>query len=176
MKTQPSLQFIVWGRPKISLFAVLCTVGFALFFYLAGSTNAEERWSSDLDRFRLWDRCRPMDLQVFVDEGASELGLTEDVITRAVRSRLRSAGLYANGSESELFAGVQVLGFSFQVNGYYSKKLMDPVSMQIAHAITWQDGSFGTHQLDPQYILVAISTLVDGFIDEYLRVNEAVCQ
>lgn len=117
-----------------------------------------------------------MELRIFVDEGASELGLTEDVITRAVRSRLRSAGLYANGGESEFFAGVQVLGVSFQVNGYYSKKLMDPVSMQVARAITWQDGSFGTHQLDPQYVLVAISTLVDGFVDEYLRVNGAVCQ
>ena len=176
MKTPPSFRFIVRRRPNVTPLAVLRAVGFAFFFFMAGSTNAEDKWPSDWDRFRLWDRCRPMDLQVFADDGASELGLTKDVIARAARSRLRSAGLYAKGSESELFAGVQVLGVSFQVNVYYSKKLMDPVSMQVARAITWQDGSFGTHQLDPQYILVATSTLLDGFVDEYLRVNGVVCQ
>lgn len=176
MKTPPSFLFIVWGRSNVTSLAVLRAVGFAFFFCMAGSTNAEDKWPSDWDRFRLWDRCRPMDLRVFVDEGASELGLTRDVITRAVRSRLRSAGLYAKGGESELFAGVQVLSVSFQVNLYYRKKLMDPISMQVARAITWRDGSFGTHRLDPQYILVAVTTLMDGFVDEYMRVNGMVCQ
>ena len=172
MKTLISFLTIGLSRPNVTSLAVV----FVFFLCMTGSTVAENELPSDWDRFRLWDRCRPMDLQVFADNGASEIGLTEDVITRTVRSRLRSAGLYAKGSESELFAGIQVLSFAFQVNVYYQKKLADPISMQVARAITWQDGSFGTHQLDPNYILVATSTLVDGFIDEYLRVNGAVCK
>lgn len=170
----PSFPFIVWRRLNSLPLAVLRAIGFVLC--LAGSTNAEEKWPSDWDRFRLWDRCRPMDLQVFVDEGAAELGLTKDAITNAVRSRLRSAGLYAKGGESELFAGVQVLGTSFQVNMYYRKKLLDTLSMQVSRAITWQDGNFGTHKMDSQYILVSIYALTDVFVDEYLRVNGVACQ
>ena len=98
---------------------VLVVFAFLLTATASWTEEASER-PSDWDRFRLWDRCRPMDLRVYVDEGATAIGLTEETVTAAVRSRLRAARLYENGSESEFFAGVQMLGFAFQVNVYPS--------------------------------------------------------
>lgn len=148
-----------------------------VFLLIATASWAEEmsELSSDWDRFRLWNRCHPMGLQVFVNEDAIDIGLTKKTVTAAVRSRLRAARLYENGGESKLWAGVEVHGFAFNVNVYYMKKLMDPVSMQVARAITWQDGSFGTHRQDSGFVLSALSESVDMFIDEYLRVNALVC-
>ena len=154
---------------------VLVVVALLLTATASWTEEASER-PSDWDRFRLWDRCRPMDLRVYVDEGATAIGLTEETVTATVRSRLRAARLYENGSESEFFAGVQVLGFAFQVNVYYLKEMADAASMQMGRVIAWQDGNFGTHRRDSGFVLSSLSESIDGFIDEYLRVNAPVCR
>ena len=148
------------------------------FLLTATASWAEEasEWPSDWDRFRLWDRCRPMDLRVYVDKGATAIGVTKETVTTAVRSRLRAARLYENGSESEFFAGVQVLGFAFQVNVYYLKEMADPASMQMGRVIAWRDGNFGTHRRDSSFVLSSLSESIDSFIDEYLRVNASSCR
>ena len=42
-------------------------------------------------------------------------------------------------------------------------------------AATWHSDSFGTHGGDGDYVLESVEELVDNFIDEYLRVNNAAC-
>ena len=46
------------------------------------------------DRFSLWNRCDPMPLHIFVSEDATDIDVTEEMATIAVRSRLRAARLY----------------------------------------------------------------------------------
>ena len=45
----------------------------------------------------------------------------------------------------------------------------------LGHAITWEQVTFGQHGRDASFILQNLSEMLDGFILEYLRVNEGYC-
>ena len=70
-----------------------CPLLAAIFLFTASPASAGE--VSERDRFELWNKCLPTFLVVEgVDKNAAEIGLTEDAIEVAVRSRLRGARLY----------------------------------------------------------------------------------
>ena len=153
---------------------ILPTVALALV--LAAPSGAAEK-VSQADRFRLWNDCRSMGLLVVdLPKSATEIGLTKDAVTVAVRSRLRAARLYrADDGVPFLPVTVTVFGSAFDVSVAYIKWVKDRASGISSGAITWTRGSTGTHGRDASYILSSVSQKVDKFIDEYLRVNEAAC-
>ena len=148
----------------------------ALAFVLAAPSSAAEK-VSQADRFGLWNDCRTMGLVVEdLPKSATEIGLTKEAVTVAVRSRLRAARLYrADAGVPFLPVTVNVVGSAFGISVAYLKWVKDRASGISSGATTWTRGSTGTHGRDASYILSSVSQKVDKFIDEYLRVNEAAC-
>ena len=148
-----------------------------LAFVLVTPAGAAEK-VTDRDRFKLWNDCRTMGLVVEdLDKDATEIGLTKEAVTVAVRSRLRAARLYRASHGVPLFGvTVTVAGSAFAVVVAYSKWVKDKASGISRGTDTWRRGSTGTHGRNESYILSSVSRKVDEFIDEYLRVNADACR
>ena len=136
--------------------------------------------TTDRNLFQLFNNCEPMSLAVEVngdDEDVKKVGLTKERVQFAMESRLRGARLF----RSEVFlpvleVNVSVLGGAFGLSMRYSKTLFDSVSGKNSFAPTWNNLRLGTHgQLGSEYIVSGLSELLDEFLTEYLRVNEAAC-
>ena len=132
-----------------------------------------------LDRFRLYDACRPMALWApLAADGreAEEIGLGGEDLRLAAESRLRAARLYADpdAAKSLLQVSVSLFGSAFHVKVEYYKKTTD-ASGQPGPSITWQAGSLGVHGKNADYVVSSLSRLLDRFIAEYLRVNAEDC-
>ena len=109
---------------------------------------------------------------------SDDTGLTKERIQIAAESRLRSARLYTatlNFTNGVLWISVHGVEQAFQINASYMKVLFDPVSEQSFPAVTWSESATGIHARDAAFILQGVSELLDKFILEYLRVNEAAC-
>ena len=144
----------------------------------AASASASE--VSDQDRFQLWNDCRPMGLLVEeMPDDAAAIGLTEDAITVAARSRLRAARIYtearSEAAGSFLYINVNVVGPAYGISVRYLKYVNDLATMLELAATTWDSISTGTHGRDPTHISSSVAGHIDKFIDEYLRVNEDAC-
>ena len=134
---------------------------------------------TDFNRFELWNDCRPMELVVEnLPEDAAQIGLTEERIAIAVRSRLRAARLYEMSAPPSpyLYVNVNVFSSSHSISIRYNKFVQDLATGKIYLAPTWQRGGTGTHGEDAGYILSGVAMYMDRFIDEYLRVNEDACR
>ena len=146
----------------------------AIFASPAGGAAAQE--VSAMDRFQLFNDCRPMDLVV---EGlhavAAEIDLTEAAIQAVVESRIRSARLYDADAGSYLYVHVYILGRSFTLNLAYRKVVYDQAAAVSGIATTWESGSYGAHRGGAAFILSAVARQMDRFLVEYLRVNESAC-
>ena len=142
---------------------------------------------SNVERFKLFNECRPMVLwPIDVD---TESGLTKDRIQALVESRLRAARLYLDHEAPNYPAVVEqnrplaYLGVSvkatknaFSVAVNYNKRVYDPVSDVSATTKTSTESIFGTHFGDGDFVLQGLSEQIDKFVLEYLRVNEAACK
>ena len=143
---------------------------------------------SDHDRFELWSPwCSTVDLTVEgLDNDGAKIGLTEEAIETAVRSRLRSARIYGDAPLAPwLYVNVAVLHNAFNVTVQLNRsmeinlpfwRLPEGVEPLVGYAVTWQAGTIGTHTDDPSYILSSVERIADRFIDEYLRVNADACK
>ena len=130
------------------------------------------------ERFELFNECERMRLIVEgVSEDAVEFDLTDERIRVAAESRLRAARLYTDGvSAPYLYVRVSVNGSAFYIEVSYKKFLFDSASGVPGYAQSWNVGGIGTHGRDSGFVLQAVSEYVDGFILEYLRVNEDACE
>ena len=133
-----------------------------------------------LGRFELFTQCDAMRLWVgLTDENGDLDNLTIGRIEQAVRSRLRAARLFRETSSYVLSAQVLVVGRAFSIDLSFFKPLHDSVSDVWGFAITWHQnfaGTYGSGGADGAgFVISSISQVMDGFLDEYLRVNEAAC-
>ena len=131
---------------------------------------------TDLDRFELWNMCRPLNMIVTLGGEITSLQLKQVDIERHVRSRLRAARIYGENAESQLFLGVHVIGNAYGLRTHFYKRVTDNVSRVEYFAPTWQNSGMGTHGNRGGSIMDSVSIHMDTFIDEYLRVNGVVCQ
>ena len=131
----------------------------------------------DLDRFRLYAHCDPM---AFYQNGVPpellEIGLTEESLQAAVESRLRAARLYDPTSATRLNLYLNAVGRGTWMNLEFRKLVFDRNSRSAHWAATWIHGGGGTYGNDAGDILSLVSTLMDKFLVEYLRVNEEACE
>ena len=127
-------------------------------------------------RFRLLANCEPMGLVVEgLNEAAAKIGLTKETIQAAAESRLRSARLYNREGDQYLYINVNVVERAFSISLRYNKQFYDPLSDIVLEAITWTRGTTGIAGSGSGFILSTASGLLDEFLVEYLRVNEAAC-
>ena len=128
-----------------------------------------------VEQFKLFNHCAPMMLLIQTED--DEAAPTEISIRNAVESRLRSARLYdENNMDSHLYVTVHVSDHAFLVQINYRKSVIDVATTLHNFASTWDDGAIGTHGGDPGFVLAGLSGLIDKFLVEYLRVNEAACE
>ena len=143
---------------------------------IPGSVAAQD--VSDLDRFQLFNECRPLDLHVVdLQDDAADIGLMRERLQTLAEGRLRAARLYDAAAINFLVVNVSLdVRGAFTVEVSYYKRLYDSVAGQFGMAQTWTIGRFGQHSGDAGIVLQGESELLDRFILVYLRVNEAACE
>ena len=157
------------------------TTPFLVLILSSGSLMAasESEWEQDMQRFELFNTCEPFDLVIEgVESDARKIGLTKESITMAAESRLRSARLYSSvATGAYLYVNVNVVGNAFSLVLRFNKVVLDSASGVSLFAPTWQKGTTGTHGgTGAAYIMSALSSQMDTFLTQYLRVNEAACE
>ncbi len=170
MSTDQIEQLAEGGNAKIPWSGLL--LGLLLAAPLPALAQDESR-----ERFQLYTRCAEMGLQVQLDRKDDDLGdLTTGQIEQAVRSRLRAARLYRETGYGLLSVRVLTVERAFTTQLYFLKPVRDAVSGMVRFAVTWHRVGVGTYGSDGgNYVISTLSQAMDGFIDEYLRVNEAAC-
>ena len=130
----------------------------------------------EIDRFKLYDECRPIGLMVFAIGDTQ--GVTKDRLQVAAESRLRAAGLYsetvAPSVNSALSLSVEASGRVFSVSVRFRKLVSDVYGLSWG-APTWELSGNGTHGGRPSFIMENVRTYLDEFFVEYLRVNARAC-
>ena len=138
---------------------------------------------------RLWTECAAMQLVVGdVSNEARDLALTTTILEAAAAARLRAArllvddptyGLWIGFDFLKVASGRRVTGVAFDLKVRFFQPLWDPVAGAWRAAATWNDSMLGTTGnlgVDArQFVLGALDELLDRFISEYLRANEAAC-
>ena len=135
--------------------------------------------SSSLERFKLFNACRPMQLAIEVDDDAEASGLTESALQVTPESRLRAARLYTENyikaDFSFLYVNLNVVGQAFSISVEYWKSVTDAFGER-SEAMTWSTRGTGTYGSDAGFIVSGISQYLDKFLAAYLRVNEEACE
>ena len=131
------------------------------------------------DRFRLFTRCAPLGIIVSVQgDQADEIELTEERVRTMAESRLRAARLYGS-REGVPYLAVFIFtlddGPAFVTQISLAKSLRDDMTGLERGSDTWESLGYGTHSGDAGFIMQGLSEDLDGFILEYLRVNEGYC-
>ncbi|MCY4584606.1 MAG: hypothetical protein OXB98_01065 [Bryobacterales bacterium] len=147
---------------------------------VSAAAGQDSEYRERLERFQLFNACRPMNLTITLADDKAAIGLTKEALQAAVESRLRAARLYtedyAKSNGSWLFVNVLVVGRAFNITVLYHKMVTDEFGVT-SPASTWgaAGGITGTHGGDAGYIVSSLSRHLDKFLAEYLRVNEAAC-
>lgn len=133
----------------------------------------------EIERFELFNRCRPMRLLVEgLPDEARAIGLTKKALNDTTENRLSTAGLFTKNpleaSWTNLYVNVNLVGAAFSVSVEYRKNVIDDFGHDHS-AVTWKSRATGTHTGDSDFIVAAISEKIDKFLVEYLRVNKAAC-
>ena len=110
----------MWQMSRAAGFAFVL----ALLPVATSAQRTGEEFTRALDRFTLFTNCAPVTLSVWL-EGDTVPGLTDESVTRAVRSRLRSARIYDEDSEYLLRAYFHVVGRAFHLSVELLKPLYD---------------------------------------------------
>ena len=157
----------------------LAALTLAVLALLAPDTAGQD-YPKHLERFDLFNACRPMGLVIeHLHDHAAAIGLTREALQAAAESRLRAARLYsddsANAGFTYLYVQVSVAGQAHAISVRYNKRLTDEFGIS-GWAVTWQSGSTGTHSGQAGFIVSSLSRHLDKFLAAYLRVNEAACE
>lgn len=143
--------------------------------------------SAQTDRFALFAECSKVYFwKAGLTKESSNLGLSRSEVQRAIESRLRAARIYQGARGLGVYdmrdaripilqASVYVLDSAFRIDIVFLKLLHDQFSGTQKYAVSWETNTFGTHGNNPAFILSSISSLMDDFINEYLRVNGDDC-
>ena len=136
-------------------------------------------WASeeadDLEKWRLWNDCRPMSIQVEpLLENAKDVGLKEENLRATVESRLRGVGIYGEESDVHVYVRVSVVGEAFSVRILFRPRVHRP-GLGSAFVATWGKPVTGFHDNDIDHVLKRVEERANRFADEYLRVNAEAC-
>ena len=160
-----------------------------LFDAIDAAINRQRSAEEAEEAFKLWNDCQPIAFSVHLQgkSEASKIGLTKEAIETAVRSRLRGARIFRNNPDLRsqpltlerngfLQVSVTLTTASLGMSMRFEKVMTDEASGYVGWTPTgWRRGLLGGHADDGYYVLSAITPEIDGFIDDYLRVNESAC-
>ena len=136
--------------------------------------------ASDLDRFQLFTMGSRLAVSCSVaGDEAERMGLTPNRVCAVAADRLRAAQLYRSlMGLPKLHVDIRThdKGPAFLVALRLKKWVRDDdvTGLEMGHS-TWEDLYYGTHGQDAGFIMQRLAEMLDGFILEYLRVNEDYC-
>ena len=163
----------------------LATLTLAALALLAAPSPGQD-FADRMERFRLFTSCQSMvTLVAPLGDDAAAISLTKAALQAAVESRLRAARLYTTLSPLLFYPGppthpslsvrVHVVGLAFYISVQLEKYVTDASGLNDS-AVTWESSVTGTHGRNASYIVSNLSELLDKFLADYLRVNEAACE
>lgn len=151
--------------------------------------------ASRIDRFSLWNDCRPMraDADLWTDDAESNLpengllremerslgtslfGLSPSTVVSAIHARLQAAHLHDDRSATRRHTRARMFGEVLRTEVGYTQPVLDLASRERFIAVTWRSRSEHWHESDGDHIHSLLMKDVGHFIDEYLRVNRESC-
>ena len=152
--------------------------------------------ASRIERFFLWNDCRPMraGADLWSDDAESNLpkngmlremerslgtslfGLSHGTVISTIHDRLQAAHLHDDRASTRLHIHVRVSGEALRIEVGYTKPVLDLASRERFYAETWSSRSNHAHESDGGHVLSLVIKDVGRFIDEYLRVNRDSCE
>ena len=149
-----------------------------------GLVKAQSNLENRLNRIKLYNHCRPMELVVESPSAfAVGRGITEELLRWAAESRLRAARLYTDSSTDAGNTILYVRGDLLwpepskcvvELWVDYLKIVHDPESGEETARLLWSK-KFRQHIECHKTVREEIPKMVDKFMVEYLRVNEKDC-
>lgn len=111
-------------------------------------------------------------------EDAKKIGLTEERIQTVTELRLRKEGievieiLESTSPGICLYISIGVVGGAFSVSlGLNEAVYLERMPEVETIAATWHRGLTGTHGNSSDYIVTALSALIDQFLNDYYKAN-----
>ena len=141
----------------------------------AAAAGQDDGTQQSVERFRLYNACRPMGLMVEeLTDGAAEIGLTEEALQAArLYTEVFTEDYHAKADFAYLYVNVNVVGTAFSVSVEYHKRVSDRFGQEGIPG-TWRSSFTGTTRT-AGYIVSALSQHLDRFLAAYLRANEEAC-
>jgi hypothetical protein len=111
----------------------------------------------------------------------NDLGLTTDRVRTRIELKLRAAGINptvvspAPLSKYYLQVWVGVLGTSFQVKVEFHRSAewtLPDKTVVDSRPVSWDDGTFGTHGRDVNFVLNALDEIMETFLNTFLKANQ----
>lgn len=135
-------------------------------------------------RFQLYVNCEPLAVAIDLHGNEKTLSLTQEQVQNVVESRLRGARIYTDDIPPQpaglVNIRIHIVGWAYQVRLEFLKFILDYLhSIEVGVATTWTRAFTGYHAVELQRkagILSATSQLMDSFLVEYFRANEAACE
>lgn len=132
------------------------------------------------DKFRLLNYCQPLEIDVELrTKDAEGFGLTQRRMETKLEARLRAARLYSDGPQlMGLALTVHVVGIGWRADLVAIKPMEDTLSNARSRGISWwraETGTASSSDTGGQFVLGVVDDMIDGFLAEYLRINEAPC-
>ena len=146
-------------------------VGATLAFFVPLAQALDERredqcTNTDAQCFRFYAACEG------VAVATEDTGTAVEVVAKATRARLRTAGIYdPEGQGNHLRVDVRIGERTHATRLRFDKVLYDPQTHTMGIATTWSAAAQGTRE----DTLKDLSGLLDQFLDQYLSVNAAAC-
>ena len=140
-----------------------------------------EGYASRSFRYALFTACAPVKLSRFGETGTGivdHLGLNvlrEAGVREMAESRLRAARIWGGYSGGELSPLVFHIDYGAR-NATFRKEVWEPLSGEFHIADVWTHSLSGGEAETDISQRQRVSTLIDRFILEYLRVNEGDCR
>ena len=145
----------------------------------AATTSATESDEiTEKDKFQLLNNCVGVDVVINdfdSNANARKMGLSVKAVRNTLESRLRPARLFQALSPDFLYVNVTLVSNAASIDLHLQKWVVDPyVSTQTFLAPTWRTGTT-TINYNAMDLLGVVSTQLDEFITEYMRVNQKAC-
>lgn len=157
------------GKVSMHLLSVIL-----LLWFWAIADAQSERWGSGLEVPNY------KSLRVVVEQlpkSAADTGLTEDRVRTGIELRLRQSGIQPISqykSDAFLYTDIEVIGNVFTISLQFTRLVSYSASRDETTIIlgrTWQKKASGIHRRNAQEIVQVLDTLLDTFLNEYLKAN-----
>ena len=157
---------------------LLVIIGYAV----SASAQTANPIADAREREELWvTNYRNLAVVISLEDGVSEVGLTEDMVRTKVELRLRQANIRPSArpvginDPQTLLVSVSVVGQGFHIEIEFMRPVhwFLPDGTRADHMETvWIRGRTGTHASKPDFILSTIDKGLDQFLNAYLKANQ----